>query len=80
MVSEKSYLAEDCPCTQLACPIHGNCVECVRNHRRHKRHIPECLQDVLREQITALAKQVEFSVMDERPTTEYWEKRNNQAK
>jgi hypothetical protein len=75
MENEKICLAEDCPCIQLSCPIHGNCLECVRNHRRHKRHIPECMQETLREQIAALAKQVEFGVVDERPTPEYWKKR-----
>lgn len=71
--------ADDCPCTQLACPIRGNCTECVRSHRIHKRHLPECLQEVLRGYITAIAKQVELGVVDERPTAEYWAKRLRSA-
>jgi hypothetical protein len=67
MRNEETCLAEDCPCIQLDCPIHGNCVECVRGHRQHKRHIPECMQEVLREQIAALAKKVEYDVVEARP-------------
>lgn len=75
MDKENVNLADDCPCVQLACPIRGNCLECVRGHRRHKRHIPECMQEVLRGYVTEIAKQVELGVVDERPTPAYWEKR-----
>ena len=75
MKKEGDHLVDDCPCTQLACPIHGNCIQCVRDHREHKRHLPECMQEVLREQVAALAKQVEFGVVEQRPTPEYWAQR-----
>ncbi len=39
---------EHCPCSQSDCPIRGNCVLCVQNHLEHKRHIPECIQNLLR--------------------------------
>jgi hypothetical protein len=73
MEKETAHLADDCPCVQLACPIHGDCVACIRGHREHKRHLPECMQDVIREQIAALAKKVEFGVVDERRTPKDWE-------
>ena len=34
-------LAQDCPCTR-ACPRHGNCFECVRNHRFKVPGVPAC--------------------------------------
>ncbi len=34
-------LAEDCPCTRN-CPRHGNCVECVKNHRYKVPGVPAC--------------------------------------
>lgn len=75
MADEGAWLAEDCPCIQLDCPIHGNCVVCVRNHRLNESHNPECLQDVLREQIAALARKVEFGVVEERPKPDRGEER-----
>ena len=76
MKNNGNHLADDCPCTQSACPIRGDCIACVRAHRQHKKHLPECLQEILREYISALAQQVELSVADARPTPEYWEKRS----
>jgi hypothetical protein len=60
-------LAEDCPCQLRTCAIWGNCVECVRVHRTNRHHLPECLQDALRECIVLLARQVELGVVDQRP-------------
>ena len=34
-------LTEDCPCTRN-CPRHGNCVECVKNHRYKVPGVPGC--------------------------------------
>jgi hypothetical protein len=68
-------LARDCPCVQQACPVHGNCVVCVRNHRLHKRHIPECLQPVLRELVAGLAGKLELGVVEQRPTPKPWKSR-----
>ena len=72
-------LAEDCPCTLLTCTIRGNCVECVRIHRTNKEHLPECMHDVLRDHIAALAKQVELRVEDHRPHPEQREQRETPA-
>jgi hypothetical protein len=71
----QTKLAEDCPCVQAACPIRGDCVQCVGNHRRHGRHLPECLQPLVRPLLEELAGKVELGVVDKRPTPELWEKR-----
>jgi sugar phosphate isomerase/epimerase len=60
-------VAEDCPCLVTNCPIHGHCVECVRGHRHAANHIPECMQDQLRDLVAALARKLEYEVKDVRP-------------
>lgn len=59
--------APDCPCIQTSCVIWGNCVECVRGHRLHGRHVPERMQELLRGLVADLAEKVEFGVADARP-------------
>ncbi len=66
---------DDCPCTQVRCHRHGNCVECIRVHRTRQEHIPECLQDMFRERIQGLAGLVEFGIRDLRRTPAYWDER-----
>lgn len=66
-------LADDCPCTQVRCHRHGNCVECIRVHRTRKEHIPECLQDIFRDRIRELALLVEYDIRDLRRTPAYWD-------
>ena len=61
-----------CPCTQRECPIRGNCVLCVQNHLEHKRHIPECIQNILRPAVQELANQMELKAKDARPNTSFW--------
>jgi len=68
----RDYLARDCPCRQKLCPVRGNCVVCVRNHRRHRRHLPECLQPVLRDLVAELAGKLELGVTDRRPNPKFW--------
>jgi len=63
----KPGCVEDCPCTNLRCRIHGNCVECIRAHRSHKLHLPECMCTIVRAEIAALADKVEYGVIDNRP-------------
>ena len=65
-------LNEHCPCSQPDCPIRGNCVLCVQNHLEHKRHIPECMQSLLRPAVQSLADQMELGTTDSRPTPEFW--------
>ncbi len=66
-------LNKHCPCTQQDCPIRGNCVLCVQNHLEHKRHIPECMQNILRPTVQSLADQMEMGTEDSRPTPQFWE-------
>lgn len=61
-----------CTCQQQQCPIWGNCVLCIQNHLCSRRHIPECVQDMLRPAIQALAGQVELKTQDTRPAEAFW--------
>ena len=61
-----------CPCTQAKCPIKGNCVLCVQNHLEHKRHVPECIEDLLRPVVEKLASLVELNTSDARPCADFW--------
>ena len=72
-------LARDCPCRQKLCPVRGNCAVCVRNHRRHRRHLPECLQPVLRGLVAELAGKLELGVTDRRPDPKFWRSRKGVA-
>ncbi len=65
---------KNCPCTQKQCPIRGNCVLCIQNHLEHKRHIPECIQNLLRKDVENLSKMMELKTEDQRPNEEFWEK------
>ncbi|MCP4263138.1 MAG: hypothetical protein GY774_37360 [Planctomycetes bacterium] len=66
-------LNKKCPCTQKECPIRGNCVICIQNHLVNKRHVPECIQNMLREPIKELAKKMELSFSESRPDKIFWE-------
>ncbi len=66
---------DDCPCKQVRCHRHGNCVECIRVHRTRKEHVPECLQDMFRDRIRELALLVEYDIRDLRRTPAYWDER-----
>ena len=68
-----------CPCTQSQCPIRGNCVLCVQNHLDHKRHLPECMQNLIRPAIESLAKQVELNIDEGRPDSHFWEECDSDA-
>ena len=72
-------LNQHCTCQQKQCPIWGNCVLCVQNHLCHKRHIPECIQDVRRPAIQALAAQVELKTEDTRPDEAFWKTFDKEA-
>ena len=63
-----------CPCEQKHCPIRGNCVVCVQNHLVHRRHIPVCFQNVLRDNVKELAALLELKTEEGRPSDEFWEK------
>ncbi len=68
-------LVDDCPCIQVRCHRHGNCVECIRVHRTRQEHIPECLQDMFRSRVKELAALVEYDVRDLRRTPAFWDER-----
>lgn len=65
-------LNKNCTCTQTGCPIRGNCVLCIQNHIVHKRHIPECMQELLREDVEKIAQKLEFKVTEDRPGESYF--------
>jgi hypothetical protein len=60
-------IAQDCPCVQKDCPIWGDCEACIRGHRTHGRHVPECMQDLLRGLVKDFARKVEYDVVEARP-------------
>lgn len=66
-------LNRSCPCLQAQCPIRGNCVLCVQGHLDHKRHLPECIQSLLRPMVRALADQVELKTEEARPDEAFWQ-------
>lgn len=66
----------NCPCTQMECPIRGNCVLCVQNHLEHKKHLPECIQNLIRPEISQLSEMVELECSEARPGKGFWENFN----
>jgi hypothetical protein len=72
MTDYRISLNQHCSCTQVECPIRGNCVLCIQNHLEHKRHIPECFQNILRPAVKELADQMELQVDDIRPDAAFW--------
>ena len=67
-------LNKHCPCVNQLCPIRGNCVLCIQNHYVHKRHIPQCMQNVLRPIVQTLSDKMELDTTDSRPSKNFWEK------
>jgi len=69
--SDKS---RECPCPKTSCEWHGDCYACVRLHRIHGDHVPNCLQSILDEKLSALAAVAEMTVQKKPHTpAEYWE-------
>lgn len=69
----KSGKYNECPCSQIECEWHGNCFECVLIHRANRQHVPECLEEILRQKVRALALSVEYDVVDTHPKAEFWD-------
>jgi hypothetical protein len=67
MCGERPAINPNCDCVQVNCPIHGQCITCIENHKRHKTHVPECMQNILRDRIGGLCALVEFKTIDTRP-------------
>lgn len=61
-----------CPCVREQCRIRGNCVICVQNHLDHRRHLPQCFQNMLRDNVESLAKMVELKTEEGRPDEAFW--------
>ena len=51
-----------CACPNTLCDWHGKCRECVAIHRCKGKHVPFCLQSMLRDKIEALAGVVECNL------------------
>lgn len=73
MKDHRISVNKHCQCSQADCPIRGTCVLCIQNHLEHKRHIPECIQNMLRPVVQSLAGQMELGTSDSRPTPLFWE-------
>jgi hypothetical protein len=69
----KSGKHDKCQCSQTKCEWHGKCFECVMIHRVKKKHLPECLQPILKDIISNLAKTIEMETVDNRPKKENFE-------
>ena len=52
---------DDCPCPKTKCYWHGKCRDCVRIHRMHGDHVPNCLQFIIKDKIRALAATAEMN-------------------
>jgi hypothetical protein len=53
-----------CSCPKTACEWHGRCRECIAIHRHYRDHVPNCLQEFMRDRIAAVAGLVEMTVAD----------------
>ena len=63
-----------CTCLNTYCEWHGKCKECVAQHRHYGKHVPACLQFILRDKIDALAAAAELHTSEmARTSLEYWE-------
>lgn len=72
VISSGDY--NECPCPKNYCEWHGNCFKCVLIHRYHKKHVPNCLQSILKDKIETLAKAAELEVNEKELTPEeFWD-------
>jgi hypothetical protein len=49
-------------------------VICVQNHLDHKRHLPECFQNLLRDGVQTLARMAELKTGEGRPNPAFGKK------
>ncbi len=70
----KSSEHAECTCPKTKCEWHGKCYECVKIHRVHGNHFPNCLQYILQDKIEGLAATIEHNI-ERKPMTmpELWE-------
>lgn len=57
-----------CTCPNVKCEWHGKCKECVAIHRYHKKHVPNCLKDFMRDKIKAVASIAELDIVEKEKT------------
>lgn len=64
----------ECSCPKTNCEWHGDCYTCIRQHRIHGDHVPNCLQPILDKKVAAIAAAAEMTV-HKKPQTpaEYWD-------
>jgi hypothetical protein len=63
-----------CSCPKTSCEWHGDCYTCVRQHRIHADHLPNCLQPILDAKISAIAQVAEMTVAKKPHTpSDYWD-------
>lgn len=63
-----------CACPNTYCEWHGNCKECVAQHRYFGKHVPTCLQPILKSKIESLAETAELYTNEKgRSTAEHWQ-------
>ncbi len=78
--SEQNSCAFDCPCLNLKCGKRGNCIECIRMHRKKQSHLPECLHPMLRDLVATMAAKLELKISDGRPAASLAEARKRGEK
>lgn len=65
IVSSGKY--DTCPCEQSMCEWHGKCRECVMIHRVKGKHLPECLQPIIKDHAAELARAIEMKLCTSAP-------------
>jgi len=59
-------IAEDCPCPKTTCSMWGKCRECVAAHRSHAKHVPYCMQVLLKSAVSSLAVLIECDLIEQK--------------
>lgn len=63
-----------CTCSNTFCEWYGKCKECVAQHRHFGKHVPTCLQPIIKEKINALAETAELYTNEKgRSTIAHWQ-------
>lgn len=44
-MNKERKIISDCPCTQVSYKKHEDYIACIAEHRKHRKHLPECMQD-----------------------------------
>jgi hypothetical protein len=65
MADREVLINEDCPCPKKQCSMWGNCVLCVKSHLEHRKHVPVCMQELLKPAARQLNDLLEIKTEDE---------------